>query len=583
MTGGSGVIGHGSGGGAGRRDEPKGSNQQQQQQQRPLQKQQQDVEKAWTVVSKVAESAHPVVGDNSGGGEGKPSLAARQLQRIASQHDESVATDPLKDFLLESVTLNSGATSAVTAKEEGEKGKGDEEGVKRAWQGGVGVVSGAIGNDKSSSISSSSKISPSREKKGQQRSSYPQAASEIKDTLFDNLHYAFPHVDDLFSTTTTTTTTSKTTDTAVAVSARNTNAKVQSNSSAAAKVESAKVNGRVVGVDDRKFDYVEVEVGPPKGPARNFGGKNSDYAVIKLEPSDQKEGARLGVGSGKKGEKKEEEDEDENYSRLSDVMVDFKRDSHEPLKIDPLYTLPDQVLKKLEGNGHGNSGVADATTTPPTTATTPATRATPVAGVVAGFPVTTATRSTPFNTTTTITSSYNKSSVANRKGVASSSKATPTSLSGASARGRGAGESVPSPQLGFSNTDERSRKHTREAISRLHPQTRQKLQEAQDIFAKAEASTGSDDTVAMALYQQFSSMLFLALQDPVVSATPSLYQQIKTRREEGVRRCLLLQKNGTGSHTKDLPGHCKGCGKRRELDERQLCGPCQLREKLKQK
>ena len=39
----------------------------------------------------------------------------------------------------------------------------------------------------------------------------------------------------------------------------------------------------------------------------------------------------------------------------------------------------------------------------------------------------------------------------------------------------------------------------------LSESTRHKLQEAQNLFAQAEASTGSDDTVAMMLYQQFNS------------------------------------------------------------------------------
>ena len=46
-------------------------------------------------------------------------------------------------------------------------------------------------------------------------------------------------------------------------------------------------------------------------------------------------------------------------------------------------------------------------------------------------------------------------------------------------------------------------------------------------------------------------LLFQVLQDPLVKATPILHQHIKTRREEGVRRCQSLQRTSAGSFTQE--------------------------------
>ncbi len=48
-------------------------------------------------------------------------------------------------------------------------------------------------------------------------------------------------------------------------------------------------------------------------------------------------------------------------------------------------------------------------------------------------------------------------------------------------------------------------------------------------------------------YYLLLDILFQVLQDSTVKASPTLYQQIKARREEGIRRCQSLQKKAPTS------------------------------------
>ncbi|XP_064393192.1 mucin-2-like isoform X2 [Halichondria panicea] len=104
-----------------------------------------------------------------------------------------------------------------------------------------------------------------------------------------------------------------------------------------------------------------------------------------------------------------------------------------------------------------------------------------------------------------------------------------------------------------------------------------KLSEARDLLAKAQAVRGSDDTVALMLLTQFKSILDKILRDPVVQSRTVLSQQIRAKREEGVRLYdqLKPKKETPSEKTRDT---CGRCGQMRDLDPNLiLCGPCVLR------
>ena len=139
-------------------------------------------------------------------------------------------------------------------------------------------------------------------------------------SLLEDLEYAFPHADHMFSAT-------------------------------GVKGQAAGVKGRdnTGGKGAKDLDYVELALGPPTGTGRmgvaNRGAKTKknddsrvDYTEIKVDSRNPGVGVAAGVAS--------QGGEDGDYSKLADVLVQRSRDR--PIGGDPLYSTPDKVRQKSE-------------------------------------------------------------------------------------------------------------------------------------------------------------------------------------------------------------------------------------------
>ena len=288
-----------------------------------------NIQKAWTVVSMLSGplegqgdsaavrqlqrvASQPGFNEVGGanvivGGEGEePSIGEFMLQSVAINDDNSINTDNTSNNMLLS---SAGDTSQKKS------GKRFSPLPPTPNEGKVGVADQLLLEDFSSVPEVGGDLAPHRQKAG-------------PGMLLDDLEFAFPTADNMFP------------------------------GSAGAKVKV---------VDDKNFDYAELDLDLPMpvksgnvGVTKGKGHDDSrlDYAVIRSDEPRYEFSEEFKSEQSKAGP-----EGDDDYTKLVDVTVGFRRDVNNPIGGDPLYSVPDKTKRATRQPANAPKTTSDTTTT----------------------------------------------------------------------------------------------------------------------------------------------------------------------------------------------------------------------------